>query len=178
MRAVNHHPIPPPWWGRLLIQRHGANQPISPPGTSTERVDWGRCARVLYNFTIWLRNIFYCQQQFIIICIMLLIPTRPQNDGITSPTLSSSMEHPLITWLTSIYFWLVVAFTIITWRPSKVKLYFILINFSSFKLLPEPMGQLTHIRSSPRAPPLQPSHYLLDHQLLAGCCVFSLSSTI
>jgi len=27
--------------------------------------------------------------------------------------------------LTSVYFWLVVAFTIITWQPSKAKLYHI-----------------------------------------------------
>jgi hypothetical protein len=35
------------------------------------------------------------------------------------------------------------------------------------------MGQLLPIRSNPRAPPLQPPHYR-DHQLPAGCCVFSL----
>ena len=37
----------------------------------------------------------------------------------------SNLLISCISYLTSIYFWLVVAFTIITWRLSKAKLYFV-----------------------------------------------------
>ena len=68
---------------------------------------------------------------------MLLITIAPET-----MTLHPQHNHPrsnllsCITYLMSVSFWLVVVFTIITWWPSKAKLYFIVIIFLSFKLLP------------------------------------------
>jgi len=104
-----------------------ANQPTPPWGASAERVGRGRCARVLYNFIIRLRkNNLRLLPAIYFIFSMLLITIAP-----TIMTLHPQHDHPqsnllsCITYLMSVSFWLAVVFTIITWWPSKAKLYFI-----------------------------------------------------
>jgi hypothetical protein len=69
---------------------------------------------------------------------MPLITVAPETMAIHPP-----YYHPqsnllsCIPYLTSVYFWLVVAFTVILWQPFKAKLYFLfVILFLSFKVSP------------------------------------------
>jgi hypothetical protein len=56
--------------------------------------------------------------------------------------------------IVGICFWLVVLCKMITQRPSKAMMYFILFTFLSFDLLPQTIGWCPPTRSPPDAPPL------------------------
>jgi len=71
----------------------------------------------------------------------------------------------------SVSFWLVVVFTIITWWPSKAKLYFICDYFFVLQIVALSNGTTSPIRSNARAPPFQSPHYP-NHRFLAGCIKF------
>ena len=63
--------------------------------------------------------IYYIFSMLLITIAPKMMTLHPQHDHSRSNLLSC------ITYLMSVSFWLVVVFTIITWWPSKAKLYFI-----------------------------------------------------
>jgi hypothetical protein len=128
-----------PWWA---VCRYGgmvlANQFIPPPGASSERAVRGCLKRILLKLIIRRRNKFICKLAYFI-----LVFYTPHS--ILAKTMDLCPSHAP-RWLRQLYlppytnadiFLLVVVSKIINWRPSKAKVYYNCIFFSSFKSLPK-----------------------------------------
>ena len=96
---------------------------------------------------------------------ILRIPAGICNLPPETMALHPPHDHPwlnllsCIAYLTSIYFWLVVVFTIIPWWPSKSMLYFICDYFVVVQIVALNNGTTSPPRSNPHTSPPQPPHY-------------------
>jgi hypothetical protein len=90
------------------------------------------------------------------LCFYLLFNVQlPQTMELRFPRAYRLLHLPSIRpSVVAASFWLVVAFTIIDWRPFKAVVYFIFVSFLLLNSTPQTMGRCPPTGSLPSAPPL------------------------
>lgn len=131
----------------------------SPPGSSSEGVNQGRCGGVLANYDDQPRKKLTSKlvDYILVFCIYLLL--HAPNTMVLHRSCASCLWPCLLSFLNSTMstsFWLIVVCTIVAWQPSKANAHFIFGFFSIINATVKTIRQHQHppTRSHHLSPPL------------------------